>query len=95
MTWKEDSSWRPIETAPRDGSRVALLIPYTREKFSQFQCTDVGYWEPLGTYHKADIGMGIPQWGADAGGCFRFDGDDGSFDIQPTHWRPTDTGSVT
>lgn len=93
MTWKEDVSWRPIETAPHDGTRVALLIPYARWKFSEKQCTDEGYWEPLPPRLKA--GMGVPQWGVDAGGCWRFDGDDGGFDIQPTHWRPTDTGSVT
>lgn len=86
MPWKEDASWRPIETAPRDGTRIALLIPYMREKFTQAQCTDEGYWEPLGA--EADVDMGIPQWGLDNGGCFRFDGDDGDFDIQPTHWRP-------
>ena len=69
MSWKEDASWRPIETAPRDGSRIVLLIPYAREKFSEAECTDEGCWD-------ADDK------------CFRFDGDDGPDDIQPTHWRP-------
>jgi len=88
--WTQDKSWRPIESAPRDGSRIALLIPYSKEKFSEADCTDEGFWQPLSLGAKASIGMGIPQWGVDGGGCWRFDGDDGGFDIQPTHWRPLD-----
>lgn len=86
--WTQDAIWRPIESAPRDGSRIALLVPYSKETFSEAECTDEGYWEPLPPDTKASISMGVPQWGVDAGGCFRFDGDDGGFDIQPTHWRP-------
>lgn len=89
---KPTYEWRPIETAPRDGSRIALLIPYRRAMFSEDQCTDEGYWQPLSSGASR---LGVPQWALDAGGCWRFDGDDGSFDLSPTHWRPTDTGSVT
>lgn len=80
MTWKQDASWQPIETAPRDGTRIELLIPYTREKFSEAECTDYGYWdaEVESSYVRAEQQKG----------CFRFLGDDGPFDIQPTHWRP-------
>ena len=42
MSWEEDASWRPIGTAPRDGSRIELLIPYARDKFSEAECTDEG-----------------------------------------------------
>lgn len=82
--------WQPIETAPKDGSRVKLLIPYKREKFSEAQCTDEGYWQSLESWNPDPWlldGTDIPQWGIDAGGCWRFDGDDGGFDIQPTHWK--------
>jgi len=88
MGWTEDASWRPIETAPQDGTRVDLLIPYCRDRFTEAQCTDKGFWEPLQGYDRADIAWVFRQWGIDAGGCWRFDGDDGGFDIQPTHWRP-------
>lgn len=79
--WVEDASWRPIATAPRDGSRIALLIPYSRDKFTEAQCTDAGYWQP-------DNSKYAPAWARKAGGFFHFDGDDGPHDIQPTHWRP-------
>jgi hypothetical protein len=83
------AEWQPIETAPRDGTRIQLLIPYDRDKFTEAQCTDEGYWDadvehdvnrrqPDGTWKLVVIERG----------CFRFDGDDGAFDIQPTHWRP-------
>src|SRR6185312_16047375 len=69
--------WQPIETAPRDGSRIQLLIPYNPYKFSDADCTDEGYWdaEAVWPYEPRKVG------------CFRFSGDDGPFDIQPTHWR--------
>ena len=68
------TNWRPIETAPKD-VRIKLLIPYDRELFSEGECTDFGQWETDSTAHRN-------------GGYFRFDGDDGPDDIQPTHWAP-------
>lgn len=65
----DSSDWHPIETAPRDGMRIKLLIPYSRAHFSEAECTDQGAW-------------------VDEERCFRFDGDDGPDDIQPTHWAP-------
>lgn len=80
------SEWRDIATAPKDGTRVRLLIPYSRELYTEAECTDCGHWEPLP--EDANARLGTPEWGIAAGGCWRFDGDDGAFDIRPTHWQP-------
>ena len=69
--------WYTMESAPRDGSRIELWIPYT--KGTEDVCADVGYWD-------AEAGAGHPR--IPEKGCFRFDGDDGPFDIQPSAWRP-------
>jgi hypothetical protein len=61
--------WQPIGTAPKDGSRVRLFIPYLAEAW---ECEDTGVW-------KQDEGEC---------GCWRFEGDDGPDDMQPTHWMP-------
>lgn len=79
MAWKEDETWLPISSAPKDGMIIELLIPCNRDIFSEKQCTDVGYWDK-------NAGSGHPR--LTENGCFRFNGDDGAFDIQPTHWRP-------
>lgn len=67
--------WRDISSAPRDGTRIKLLIPYCRKTFTEAECTDHGKWSVKFQ-------------------CFRFDGDDGPNDIQPTHWMPDDTGGA-
>lgn len=72
--------WLPIESAPKDGRRVRLLIPYDTVKFNEAECTDEGYWDSLAVWK----GFGEPV----EVGCWRFDGEDGAFDIQPTHWQP-------
>lgn len=54
--------WRPIETAPRDGTRVRLQVQFERIFVTQ------GRW-------------------SSRQGCWRYDGDDGPGDNQPTHWR--------
>lgn len=77
--------WQPIETAPRDGTVVKLLIPYEPSIFSEEQCADVGYWQDWSQASMKRMGMDWEKWG---GGCWRFNGDDGEFDIQPTHWMP-------
>lgn len=79
MTWKQAENWRPIDSAPKDGSTIELLIPYNREMFTEVECTDKGYWD-------AEV-ESTPERRHPRKGCFRFDGDDGAFDIQPTHWR--------
>jgi hypothetical protein len=69
---KLSRQWQPIETAPKDGRKMKLLIPYAPEMYSEAECTDVGRWDSK----------------SGENGCFRFDGDDGPDDIQPTHWAP-------
>lgn len=89
--WKEAASWQQIQTAPKDGSRMQLLIPYNRKKFSEAQCTDEGYWDAEAEHLYWGDRTTDPDWKKlrpVTKGCFRFDGDDGAFDIQPTHWRP-------
>lgn len=78
MTWTPHESWIPIDDdAPRDGMVVELLIPYSRTKFTEIQCTDIGYFD-----RNVELPATISK------GCWRFNGDDGAFDIQPSHWRP-------
>lgn len=74
--------WQPISTAPKDGTRVKLLIPYDRDRFSEAECTDEGRWS------KDEYDFDFETQELVARGCWRFDGDDGPFDLQPTHWMP-------
>lgn len=83
MIWTQDQSWLPIDSAPRDGSRVELLIPYSRELFSEAECTDEGSWDAEAEWPYPPNSRENPLRG-----CWRFDGDDGAFDIQPEYWRP-------
>lgn len=69
--------WEKITSAPRDGSRITLWIPYTSN--TEATCLDHGHWD-------ADVEMSLGRR-TKMKGCWRFDGDDGAFDIQPTHWR--------
>jgi hypothetical protein len=88
------TDWQPIESAPRDGRMIKLLIPYDSLIFDEVACTDEGYWDaaavdPYVYRPRGDGEVDLiydPEHGEH--GCFRFEGDDGPFDIQPTHWRP-------
>lgn len=68
--------WCSMDSAPKDGSRVELWIPYTSD--TEKTCADKGHWDA-----KA-----IWPYPPRAKGCWRFDGEDGCFDIQPIKWRP-------
>lgn len=70
------AEWRDMESAPRDGTWVKLLIPYDRLKFSEAECTDAGYWD-------ADA-----EFPDHPKGCWRYEGDDGPFDMAPVAWMP-------
>lgn len=80
--------WYTINSAPKDGSRIELYIPYSPSKFTEEQCTDQGYWDADATDIDPRTGKIVER------GCFRFDGDDGPFDIQPTGWRPIESEAV-
>lgn len=85
------SDWQPIATAPKDGTRVKLLIPYSREKFTEEECIDYGHWDAEVEHMWWGDRHTDPNWKElrpIRKGCWRFDGDDGAFDIQPTHWMP-------
>lgn len=85
------ADWQPIETAPREplesspqcdffrgmhGPILNLLIPYDPPAVFP------GWWEPHPEMKQAYRDAGFSD------GCWRFLDDDGSFDIQPTHWMP-------
>ena len=81
--------WQDIATAPKDGRRVKLLIPYDRSIFSEEECIDEGSWDAE-AYWPGVKGHHPPETG-----CWRFDGDDGPFDIAPTHWMPLEAPEPT
>lgn len=79
--------WFTMDSAPKDGSRVELWIPYTAG--TEEACADAGHWDAEVQHraHRRDE-AGVFQLVVIGKGCWRFDGDDGAFDIQPTAWRP-------
>lgn len=78
------SEWMPIETAPRDGRRVRLWIPY--DSNSEETCSDIGSW--VVESEKMLAAEYCPEWVRSEGGYWEFDGDDGPWDMQPTRWMP-------
>ncbi|WP_426956801.1 hypothetical protein [Muricoccus radiodurans] len=83
------SGWHPIETAPRDGTRVDLWIrasyaPHDRPP-QGYRVTDA-QWSPTSGWVQ------VIDAGSDAGGTrpLEYDGP-GAF-IDATHWRPIPDG---
>lgn len=69
---KEASSWRPIETAPKDGDSILLL--FQGEGFDPI--VDMCFWDCYG---------GDPSWTLGGGECkCRFSRPQGGY----THWQP-------
>lgn len=68
------SDWRPIETAPRDGTCVLLLITNSKRRIS------TGRWDSQ-EYHKKPR----PFWHVD---MWSFGGPETHRGVQPTHWQP-------
>ena len=55
-----ETKWQKIETAPRDGTTIALLIPYKPRPE-----VDAGYWEPL----EDSDDPWIPHWHRTLAAC--------------------------
>ena len=81
------SKWKPIDTAPRDGTQIRVRIPgygsgnivTWRRGFENAAGTDCGCWV------VADNLEPPPCW--TDGVCWERN-EDGHPSVQPTHWRP-------
>jgi hypothetical protein len=74
---RDGAGWRPIDTAPKDGTPIA----FRSERCQLGACQ---WWSPERQADAAD-------WDAapeDFDGCWLFDGDDDGDEIFPTHWMP-------
>ena len=72
MMYQVCNTWRPIETAPKDGTRIILLMGNLG--------VQVGRWETQ-KYNKKPV----PYWTCDIEALL---GIGSMRDNQPTHWRP-------
>jgi hypothetical protein len=67
--------WQPIETAPKDGTRVLIYVPYD-DGDGEVYLASFGY----------DVGYGNgPSWQPEYAEVAMFNSPD---DRQPTHWMP-------
>lgn len=75
--------WLPIETAPKDGTKVDLLYPYPRSRAidCEFRSGDIygpdGGWFWLEPRWKDGELLPESEWNT---GCYP--------NMQPTHWMP-------
>ena len=73
----DNAGWRPIETAPKEGTEILLFTSHMRDDFCDaFDAVQIGYWD------KGNIGPGVhpvfhrePGWHLQKIGI-------------PTHWQP-------
>lgn len=73
----DNAGWRPIETAPKEGTEILLFTSHRRDDFGDaFDAVQIGYWD------KGNIGPGVhpvfhrePGWHLQKIGI-------------PTHWQP-------
>lgn len=68
------TNWQPIETAPRDRTRILLYFPQVPEHYDQRSKITVGC--------RVDRGWWVSALGA--GGLY----EDSSGEIHPSHWHP-------
>ena len=71
--------WQPIETAPKDGSKILI-----------YDGDDIyaAWWEPkfhLGVSENAEEFTYLGAWTDDAVASFNYEE---TFEYQPTHWMP-------
>jgi hypothetical protein len=69
-----EDGWQPIETAPRDGSRILAMIRWSWSDGTDGEAQDVIYWHTGGKFWACGTPMNYVQ-GLDEG-------------VEPTHWRP-------
>ena len=71
---RDAEGWQPIETAPRDGSRILAMIRWSWSDGTDGEAQDVIYWCAGGKFWVCGTPMNYVQ-GLDEG-------------VEPTHWRP-------
>jgi len=70
----EASEWQPIETAPKDGTRILALLRWGYSDGTAGEAQTVIYWYGGGLFWVVPIPMNYVQ-GLDS-------------DVAPTHWMP-------
>ena len=84
------SPWQPIDTAPKDDTKIDLLFPYPRGR--QIDCQ----WRQGGVYGDGGWFWSIPQWGSQPGLGIDWhllpeeEWETASYpNMHPTHWMPS------
>ena len=79
--------WRPIATAPKDGSHILACGTYQWEDYEERQQTGVVvvFWE-------VDLNEYIDDWKRRSGGWVLVNANPYTDRCQPTHWMPLPEG---